>query len=682
MAMIERIRKHRWLLMVMVGLGLLSFLIPYDAVMSLFGNTNTTIGEIDGNTISAQEWQKALQDREPLFKYQGNEQSLSNDTWSQLTENFLYQDEFDALGIQITEEESDEITFGEMLSPFVRQTIYGGNDSTAIKEQMRKSFDGMDTKMAAGWKKLIAQKRQKEKYDAMLRKGVYANSVDAKWAFKMANDKVSVEFVVKTFNEIPDSTITWGESDVRAYYNKHKNDREYKQETSRTVEFINFPVQASSADSMELKMQLENLVADFRKASGAEDSSFAARNSAQPTSAYVNYNDGLLPTEIESQIKNDSLGKVIGPFVNGNRYLLVKSSKRGIDNNTVEARHILIKDKTTGKAKLDSLKTVISKNKNFDALAKQYSEDTGSGANGGALGKFGRGQMVKPFEDACFNGAVGSLQIVESEFGWHLIEVTGKNFPYTKIAQIEKVIEPSSKTTRSAYALAKEFTLNYADTAAFHAAADTLNGGTKVTKATNIKPNATGVTGLPEAGELVSWAYSADAGEISQPMLINNQYVIAALTEIKEKGVPTLENVYDKMKEEVIKEKKAEKYAAMMNEGSLAEIAAKIQTEVKKADNVSMKNNNIPGSGVSVAENTVVGACFGLGTGKISKAIIGKGGVYVIQRSADIVPGTSTDNYVADQDRTMSTYQQRASNGVFTSFKEAAKIEDNRYERR
>jgi len=170
MAMIENIRKHRWLLLTMVGIGLLSFLIPYDAVMSLFGTNNSAIGEIDGHAITPQEWQKALKDREPLFQYQGNNQNLSNDTWGQLTENILFGDEYDALGIQVTEEEYDEIVFGDVLSPYVLSTIYGGKDSTALKEQVRKSFDSMDPAMAAGWKKLIMQKRQKEKYDAMLKR--------------------------------------------------------------------------------------------------------------------------------------------------------------------------------------------------------------------------------------------------------------------------------------------------------------------------------------------------------------------------------------------------------------------------------------------------------------------------------------------------------------------------------
>jgi hypothetical protein len=66
----------------------------------------------------------------------------------------------------------------------------------------------------------------------------------------------------------------------------------------------------------------------------------------------------------------------------------------------------------------------------------------------------------------------------------------------------------------------------------------------------------------------------------------------------------------------------------------------------------------------------------------MSKAIIGKGGVYVIQRSADVVAGESADNYDSDRDRTTASFQQKATNTVFTSFREAAQIEDNRYDRR
>src|SRR5213076_3509299 len=102
-----------------------------------------------------QEWRAAVEERKPLFGYQGNDQSLSNDTWNQLVENNLYSDEFEEAGILVSEEEYEEVTFGDELSPFVLNTIYGGKDSTALKETMRKNFDDMDLVMSAGWKKLI-----------------------------------------------------------------------------------------------------------------------------------------------------------------------------------------------------------------------------------------------------------------------------------------------------------------------------------------------------------------------------------------------------------------------------------------------------------------------------------------------------------------------------------------------
>ena len=679
MAMIEKIRGYRWLLMGMVGIGLLSFLIPYDAVMSMFGGTNNAVGEIAGNTISAKEWQKAVQDREPLFQYKGNEQSLSNDTWNQLVENYVYRDAYDQLGLNISEEEYEEIMFGKMSSPFVKSVIYGGKDSLALKEQVRKSFDGMDPVMAENWKQLVKNKRSKEKYDAMLKYAAHANNVDAKWAFQAGSDRVAVEYVVKTYNEIPDSTITWDESDIKSYYNKHKNDRKYRQENSRDAEYIRFPVTPSPADSAYLLESLAKLKNEFTTAK--YDSMFAATQSGA-MDAYSNYTEGTFPAQIDGLIKTDSIGRVLGPFISGNQYIIAKISKRGLDNSTVQARHILIKDKDKGKMKLDSLMGVIKSKKNFEEMAKQYSEDPGSGSQGGDLGKFGRNQMVKPFEDACFNGAVGSLQIVQSEFGWHLIEVTGKNFPYTKVAKISREIEPRNETIKAAYASAKDFTINCSDTASYRSAAKTLNGGTPIVKAPNIRSNATNVSGLSDAGEFVSWAFAAEMGEVSKPMRIGNEYIIAVITDIKEKGVPTLQNIYEQVKTEAIKQKKAEKYIELMKEGTLQEIATKVNSDVKKAEKVNFRSSNIPGSGVSVQENKLIGVCMGLEKDKISSPVIGEGGIYVVQRTGDLQSEQSQDEYKSDKERLSMSYRQRAANAVGNALRESAKIEDYRYERR
>jgi peptidyl-prolyl cis-trans isomerase D len=685
MAMIEKIRNQRWLLIVVVGVSLLGFLIN-GAVLKWIQGGNSDIGEINGETISATEWMAAIDEQKLLFNYNGNETGLSNDTWNNLVESKLFLGEFEELGLSVSDEEYDEILFGEMTSPYVRQVIYQGQVDSTKRNSLRTNFDGMPANIATGYKNLISIKRMKEKYDLMVKKGQYANNLDGKWAFKQASDKVSLSYVVKTYAEIPDSTVTVTESDIRDYYNKHKNDREYKQESSRSVEYIKFPVRASSMDSTTLKAQLADLAGSFRTATS--DSSFAAENANTPAKAFSRYHAGSFPEPYNTQVSSDSLGKIIGPFEYNDAYCIAKVSNRINQLDSVRARHILVKadrkipaELATARAKADSIKSVIAKENNFEAMAAQYGTD-GTKNSGGDLNWFAKGAMVKEFEDAAFSGAKGALQIVVTDFGVHVLEVTDQKFAVAKVAIVDRRIEPSSGTRKDAYRLASDFSLNFADTASFRAAADTLNGGTVVTPANNIKPNATNIPGLANGGTVVSWAYGAELGEVSQPMMIDNDYIIAALTEIKERGVPTLENVYDKMKAEAIKEKKAEKYMEMMKQGSLAEIATAIGSTVKTSADLTLKATNIPGSGVNVQEYEVIGIAFGMKKDFVSSPIKGKGGVYVLQKTSDIVEGVSDDNYTKDRETLATSNQNKAATAIFNSFKEEGDIEDNRYERR
>lgn len=680
MAMISKIRKQGWLIVAIIGISMLGFLIPYQAVFALLNMGSGEIGSIGGEVVGQKEWSEAVERQKILFNYSGNEASLSNDTWNNLVESRLMSTTYDRLGLLVTEEEWDEIVFGEMLSPYVKSTIYNGQDSAALKEQMRLNFDGMDSRMYTGWKDLITLKRQREKFDVMVKKGLYANNIDGKWAFKQQNDKVEVDYVVKTYQEIPDSSVTWTEGDIRAYYNKHKKDKEYRQETSRSIEYIKFPVKPSAADSAITKSSLTDLVAQFEAATG--DSAFAAGYAATPGQSTRPYVIGSLPAEVEIQILTDTVGDVVGPFIEGASMKIAKISRRATEVDSVQARHILLKEKgPEGKAKADSLKKVILKSKNFAEMAAKYGTD-GTKDSGGDLGMFGRGSMVPPFEKACFDGKVGEVQIVETNFGVHLVEVTKKNAPkpVTYITAIDKPLVPSGATRKAAYSQVNDFTILFPDTASFRAAADTLNGGTPRTPAENIRPNATNIPGLNDATEIITWIYSAELGDVSQPIRAGDDWVVAVLTAIRERGVPTLENVYDQMKQKVIQEKKAEKYAELMKTGTLQEIAAAVGSSVKKGSNITLRSANIPGSGVSGQEHALIGACFGIPTGNISTPIKGEGGVYVIQRTSEIVAGSSQDGYLTDRDNLARGLQSRAAMSVFNSFRENGDVEDNRYE--
>jgi peptidyl-prolyl cis-trans isomerase D len=289
--------------------------------------------------------------------------------------------------------------------------------------------------------------------------------------------------------------------------------------------------------------------------------------------------------------------------------------------------------------------------------------------------------MVPEFDAACFNGKVGDLQIVESQFGTHLIEVTKKGAPkpVTYYAQVERPISPSAATKKETYQKAIDFIQSHGDSVSFRAGAVESYGG--LTYSPNVRPEATAVSGVQNASEIINWTYNTETeeGAISQPISVDDGIVVVCLMEIKEKGVPSLRNVYDRVKQEVIKEKKAEKYMAMMTGSSLEEIAGKVSGQVKTFENLSMAMRNIPESGIQETESAAIGAAFGLPTGNISAPIKGKGGIYVIQRAADVTRVESPDNYVSFRKDKMRGQKASAPMTLFGSLREAAEIEDYRF---
>ncbi|NSL51995.1 peptidylprolyl isomerase [Calidifontibacillus erzurumensis] len=100
----------------------------------------------------------------------------------------------------------------------------------------------------------------------------------------------------------------------------------------------------------------------------------------------------------------------------------------------IKASHILIKDEKLAKEVLQKVKN----GEDFAKLAKEYSEDPGSAANGGDLGFFGTGVMTKPFEEAAYKLNVGEISdLVKTEFGYHIIKLTDKKelLPYEEMKE-------------------------------------------------------------------------------------------------------------------------------------------------------------------------------------------------------------------------------------------------------
>jgi peptidyl-prolyl cis-trans isomerase D len=686
MAMIDKIRKKKQLLLVVIGIGMLGFLIPYDAVMALFGKggpSTITVGTIDGEDITLDIYQQKLRDRREILTYQ-NDEGLKNAVWGDLIQEVVLADDYEALAITVGKEEYDELRFGTNISAFAQSVFYGGQVTEEARNGLREtmsswynSSDFVDRKRWEDYKLVLTAARMREKYDAMLKAGVYANNLDAKLEDRMKSEKVSFDFVVKKFADIPDSVITYTERDVKSYFDKHKSEKKYRQKVGRSIKYVTFNVAPSAEDSAEIKNMLSNLKPSFQAADN--DSIFVITNSEVPAFNKRRYRAGDLAGASDAAITTASIDSVVGPYSEANAMKLYKVLARE-SAPEVNARHILLKGDETQmgvlRAKADSIKKVIKKDKNFAELATKFSEDPGSAAKGGDLDWFGKGRMVAPFEEACFNGKVGDMPIVQTQFGIHIIEITNRrDVQETVLAEIVKNVVPSANTLKNSYQEANDFAIAHSTEELFTAKADSM-GGQEV-KA--IAPNATNIGSLQNAFSVVNWAYKAEIGEVSSPLPVGSLYVIALLTEKTEDGEPAFEAVKELMEEEVKKEKKAEMYTKIMSEGkNLEEVASAAETTVQSANDLALNAAAMPGGGAN--ELKVIGTAFYLKQGEMSLPIEGLTGVYVIAPTTAITPATPKEDYSADKQTIITRLQGRVMGGfgVYNAMLEAADIKDER----
>jgi peptidyl-prolyl cis-trans isomerase D len=352
--------------------------------------------------------------------------------------------------------------------------------------------------------------------------------------------------------------------------------------------------------------------------------------------------------------------------------------------DSVKARHILISiengDSKKAKERADSLKNAIKSGKKFEDLAKVFSKDPGSGAKGGDLGWFKEGMMVKPFNDACFEGKKGDLQIVESQFGVHLIEVMdkGKESRRILISTIERTSTPSSATYQFYYGKASEFSGKNNNKALFEKTSK--EQGLNKRTAEYLRETDRNINGIENARDLVRWAYGAKKEEVSPVFQIGDKYLVAMLTKIKEKGTLPMEEVKEQVEIEAKKQKKADKFIAefeanMKSASTIEQIAQKMNLQIETASNQSFINGVFGSYG---REASIVGSAFGAKAKILSKPSKGDNAVFVYMVTDFTEAQASTDNYKSNASNLGNAIKQRVDYEIFEALKDKAEIEDRR----
>jgi len=697
-------RKGGMLIAIVIGVALAAFILgDLLGPGGTFSNSGQyEIGEISGEIIPAQGFEIRVQDAIENYKRQSNQTSLSpqtidqlrEQTWSQLLNEIILGDEYNKLGLAVHPDEIFDLVTGSNPHPSVIQAFsnpktgqFNVSDVINFLKTMDNDATGEKRAQWLPFEKAIKKDRMLLKYNTLIKKGLYITNKEARLNYEFKNGFAKFDYVLFRFSSLPDSTVNVTENELKAYYNDHKKDHE--QETSRSIEYISYDVTPSQEDTIIASDWVNRVKEEISEISEMEEMvSFVNMNA---DSRYVDryYKQEELSNKFDSILFSVDTGYIAGPFIEDNAYKLAKLIEIGKRPDSIKARHILISLSENGDSshvtKSDSILELINKGADFALLAQTISADPGSGENGGDLGWFSEGTMVKPFNDSCFSSNSGDIMIVYTQFGAHIIEVLEMTEPIKKIkvAIIDRKIEPSSKTFAGVYGKVNRFAGKSKTTEEFRTLAEEEGLVTRI--AESLKQGSKSIVGLESPREIVRWAYKVEEGAVSGPFELGNRFVVATLTNVMEEGFASLDNIRSIMEIGALKKKKAEVIISKLeanDDQNIEDLAYNFSAnnkgfdvKVESINNLSFGSFNVSGLG---REPELIGRIYGVKPGVLSQPVQGNSGVFVFVLR-EVVPAPEVSDISANKSSLNNDLNARVDYEVFNALKKGADISDNRH---
>ena len=694
MAVLSKIRKRSGLLLLIIGFALLAFVVQ-DLFTKGFKSLSKDVGSVNGKDISFENFRIKVANTEKSGQGMTSLQA-SNQVWNQEVNVALLTAEFEKLGIRAGEK--------HILEFFKNNQNIGQNkmfQNNLGKFDLNKFYDYFKN-IPGGAQQLEEQKKDAELnskyqiYNSLIKGALYTTDTEGKFKYEAEANKVTFDFVSVPYSSIKDDEAKITDEEILAY--EKTKEKKFKSEESRELEYVQIDSKPSAEDEAEIRKNVEALLLPsvrFNKQTTANDT-IPGFKSVKDNIEFVNSNSDVaydstyvskqdLPAEHVEKLFNLPVGEVYGPYLANNYYKLSKLIGRKAGAK-VKASHILIswegtrvpnkKEKRTkeqAKAKADGLLAQAKANPGMFAILAMTNSDDSSAQQGGDLGFFGPGQMVKPFNDFAFNNPVNQIGLVETEFGYHIIKVTEKQ-DAVRLATIAQKVQPSEATNDKIYAQATKFEMDAANQD-FEKLAKSMK--LNVTPSIRVKAIDESFGSVSNQRQIVKWAFASDTkiGNVKRFEVPNVGHVIVKLKKINEKGLMAVEEARPQVEVLLRNKKKAEKIKAKLKGNSLDAIAAANKVTVQNAIDLTIENPNLPNAG---NEPKVVGTAFASKVGQLSKPIDGNAGVYIIVPKAVTKAPVLKDHkdYVAKVRQQVINYSGRA----MSALKNDADIKDNRAE--
>jgi len=703
MAAIEKIRRRSGLLIAIIGIALLAFVLQ-DLFQSQGGNTGPSVAVVDGEKITVRDYEEAKEvnvgGRNNLTSDQTYE--ISNSTLEQMIKDNIMNKEYEAAGFGVTTDELMDQLTGEKPHQWAVQNFGDGNgkvDKQRVNDYLQ-NLSSMPAEYYNQWveiEKYLKKDRLEQKFNNLVKASYFLPTALAKKYYENKNMKASADVVALRYSTIPDSTVTITDADKKAFYDENKS--RYDMIESRDIEYVVFDVVPSLEDRQAALKQVQDLKPQFE---ASEDPiafvNDSYNSSKRYDSTWMGSND--VPEVIEKAVfeNGNGVGYVYGPYEDEGAFNLVRIVEMENRPDSLRASHILIayngalrstdtvttKEEAEAKANelLAQLKAAKNNDELFASLASEYNTDA-TKDKGGDLDWFTDGAMVDAFNQYALNNPVGSLGVVETPFGYHVVKVTGKTEPKPKVrlAYVQQEITVSEKTRLNIYAEANKFVTENRTYDQFNKTIEE-QGLTKRTKE-GMNKSTYQIPGLENPREIVRWAFNekTNKGDISDKIfeLDNKQLVVAALTGVIHEGEAPMDGVIERSKYQLLNKKKGEMAVEKMKAcgNDINRMVSELGAELTTVSDVNIESRVLGNFGV---EADIVGKILGMKEGEEIGPVAGNATAFIIKNVKFTAPEETNDYSNIIREKTSQFTNRSLNNGVYGALKKKVKIKDNRTE--
>ena len=702
MAVLNKIRQRSVFLIVIIALALFSFVLA-DVIRNggmVSQKSQNVIATINGEDIEREQFARQVEAYQRNLGPNATTSQAVNMVWDMNVRQAVLEQQFEELGIRVEEAQVKELLRREMGSNPNFTNEAGMFDENKLREYVAtlKSTSPQAYQQWLDYEASVGKSAREEIYFNLIKAGVGATLAEGKLAYKFANDNVDMEFVNIPYTTVPDSEVEVSKSDIKKYI--EENAERFKTEASRDIQYVHYTEVASVEDEAEVKAEIGALLNDkveYNSVTKSNDT-IAGFGATKDLESFVNENSDIkyqdrfvfknnLPKEHADALFNLNEGETYGPYKDAGAWKMSRAVAVKQIPDSAKARHILVafqgspvgqgttRSKAEAKKLADSISSVVkNNNEKFAELASEFSADGSNKEQAGELGWFTPGTMVPAFNDFVFTNNAGTVGVVETQFGYHVIDIQEQTEKEKaiKLATVSRAIEPSEKTMNNLFADVTKFELAARD-GDFASLAKENNKEVKPVK--EIQELDENIPGIGAQRNIVQWAFNEDTevGDIKR-FEVRDGYVVAQVTAANKKGTKSVEAASSTVIPILQKQKKAEIIKSKISGNDLQAIAQSQGVQVNTANAVNRNSPTLPGVG---SEPTVVGAAFAMEEGAVSEPLAGEKGVFVVKvlKKTEAPAPQSYRPYAA---REASARRTTINTEVFSALKNSAEIEDNR----